>query len=103
MTEPHQVQIVGQVWTCTPDPWRTLGDYQEEQKEARERHAMFQEQNRLLLRSFRLNYILVVATVAAALATSYMAYAQWQAKSEESRKGTSQTQPNKAASKEATP
>ena len=100
---PHQVQIVGSISTNTPDPWRTQGDYQEEQKEARERHAMFQEQHRLLQRSFRLNYILVAATVAAALATSYMAYAQWQAKAEELRKCTSQTQPNKAETKAATP
>ena len=103
MADPHQVQIVGPVATSTPDPWRKQGDYQEEQREARERHAMFQEQHRLLLRSFRLNYILVVATVAAALATSHMAYVQWQAKAEESRKCTSQTQPSKAATKATTP
>ncbi len=30
------------------DPWRTKGDYRQEQKEAHERHAMFQEQHRLV-------------------------------------------------------
>lgn len=56
------------------NPWRTLGDYNEEQREARERHAMFQEQHRLLQRSFLASKIAVAAAVVAALATCVIAY-----------------------------
>lgn len=63
------------------NPWRTLGDYQTEQKEARERHAMFQEQHRLLVEnqkqlawSQRLNIVLVLATLIAAFANVWGAY-----------------------------
>ncbi len=31
------------------NPWRTKGDYDEEQKEARERHEMLQEQHKEFL------------------------------------------------------
>lgn len=103
MDEPHKVQIVGAVMTNTDNPWRQQGDYQEEQREARERHAMFQEQHRLLLRSFRLNYILVAATVVAALATAYMAFFQWQANTASLPQCTSQAPQSKAAAKVATP
>jgi hypothetical protein len=60
------------------NPWRTLGDYQEEQKEARERHAMFQEQHRLLQKSFRANMIAVAAALLAALATCVLVYFSYQ-------------------------
>lgn len=63
------------------NPWRTQGDYITEQNEARERHAMFQEQHRLLVenqkqltRSHRLNLVLVLATLLAALANVWSAY-----------------------------
>lgn len=61
------------------NPWRTQGDYQQEQKEARERHAMFQEQHRLLQRSFRANMIIVLATVLLALATCILVYFSYKA------------------------
>jgi len=44
-TENTKVEIVGNVSVST-EPLRTIGDYQQEQKEARERHEMFQEQHR---------------------------------------------------------
>lgn len=56
------------------NPWRNLGDYQEEQKEARERHAMFQEQHRLLQKSFRANMVAVAAALLAAFATCALVY-----------------------------
>ncbi|MSN25838.1 MAG: hypothetical protein GJV46_08195 [Geobacter sp.] len=52
-TENTKVEIVGNVSVST-EPLRTIGDYQQEQKEARERHEMFQDQHRLLMRSFRM-------------------------------------------------
>jgi hypothetical protein len=60
------------------NPWRSLGDYQQEQQEARERHAMFQEQHRLLLRSIRLNIVGVGAAMIVALATCVIAYLTYQ-------------------------
>jgi hypothetical protein len=63
------------------NPERTLGDYRTEQKEARERHAMFQEQHRLIQEqhkqlawSHRLNLVLVLATLLAAAANVWSAY-----------------------------
>jgi hypothetical protein len=53
MTDPVKVEIVGPEMTNTNDPWRTQGYYHEEQQEARERHAMLQEQHRLITRSVR--------------------------------------------------
>lgn len=61
------------------NPWRTQGDYQQEQKEARERHAMFQEQHRLLQKSFRANMIAVAAAIVAALAACVIAYFSYEA------------------------
>jgi hypothetical protein len=61
------------------NPWRTLGDYQQEQKEARDRHAMFQEQHSLLQKSFRANMIAVAAAVLAALATCVLVYFSYKA------------------------
>ncbi|MCF8146255.1 MAG: hypothetical protein K9N21_20300 [Deltaproteobacteria bacterium] len=60
------------------NPWRTLGDYQQEQKEARDRHAMFQEQHRILQKSFRANIIAVTAAVVAALAACVLTYFSYQ-------------------------
>jgi hypothetical protein len=51
-------------------PERTLGDYRTEQQEARERHAMLQEQHRLLAKSLRWNIVLAAATLGIALATA---------------------------------
>jgi hypothetical protein len=55
--------------------WRTQSEYQEEQREARERHAMFvkqheklMEQNTLILKSHR-------AVIASAIFTGIMAFA----------------------------
>ena len=80
-SSPHQVQIVGPVMTNSDNPWRQQGDYIEEQKEARERHAMFQEQHRLIQEqhkqlawSHRLNIVLVLATLLAAAANIWSAY-----------------------------
>jgi hypothetical protein len=61
------------------NPWHSLGDYQQEQKEARERHAMFQEQHRLLLKSFRANMFAVAAALIAALATCALVYFSYKA------------------------
>lgn len=72
--EPLKVKISGPVETATPDPWRTFGDYQQDQKEARERHTMFQEQHKLLQKSFRANIIAVAAAIIAALSACFMAY-----------------------------
>lgn len=72
-TENTKVEIVGNVSVST-EPLRTIGDYQQEQKEARERHEMFQEQHRLLMRSFRMNIVAVVAAVVSALAAIWSAY-----------------------------
>ena len=76
MTDPVKVEIVGPVMTNSDNPWRTQGDYREEQIEERERHAMFkeqhrliQEQHRLLARSLRWNIALVIATIVMAIAT----------------------------------
>jgi len=56
------------------NPERTSGDYRAEQQEARERHAMLQEQHRVLLRSYRANLVLATATVLVALATCGLVY-----------------------------
>jgi len=56
------------------NPERTLGDYRTEQKEARERHAMFQEQHRVLLRSYQANLVLAAATVLVAFATCALVF-----------------------------
>ena len=56
------------------NPWRTKNDYDQEQKEARERHSMFQEQHKLLTRSARLNIVAVTAAVLSAFAAIYSAY-----------------------------
>lgn len=56
------------------NPERTIGDYRQEQQEARERHAMLQEQHRVLLRSYWANLVLAAATVLVALATCGLVY-----------------------------
>jgi len=56
------------------NPWRTKDDYIQEQKEARERHAMLQEQHRLLAKSIRWNIILASATVVLAIATVVLVF-----------------------------
>ena len=56
------------------DPWRTQGDYRKEQEESRERHAMLQEQHRLLAKSLRWNIVLAAATVGIAIATVALVY-----------------------------
>jgi flagellar basal body-associated protein FliL len=70
------------------NPWRTQSDYEQEQKEARERHAMFQEQHRLLQKSFRINIIIVLATVILALATCILVYITYQSLSNKQEKLT---------------
>jgi hypothetical protein len=60
------------------NPWRTQGDYRQEQEEARNRHAMFQEQHQIILKSYRTNLIAVVAAVVAALAAVVIAYLTYQ-------------------------
>ena len=72
--EPVKVQILGRVDTNYPDSYRLKEDYEKEQKEARERHTMLQEQHRVLLRSYRANIVLAVATVLVALATCGLVY-----------------------------
>jgi len=68
MEDPVTIKIVGPVDVAVPDPWRTRADYEQDQKESRERHAMFQEQHRLLHRAFRANLVAVGAAIVAAVA-----------------------------------
>ena len=56
------------------NPERTKVDYRTEQNEARERHAMLQEQHRVLLRSYKANLVLATATVLVAIATCGLVY-----------------------------
>jgi hypothetical protein len=56
------------------NPWRTQGDYRQEQEEARNRHAMLQEQHKVILKSYRANIVAVGAAVVAALAAVVIAY-----------------------------
>jgi hypothetical protein len=72
------------------NPWRSQGDYQQEQKEARERHAMFQGQHRLLQKSFRANMIAVSAAVLAAMATCFLVYFSYKAHISERARGKAQ-------------
>lgn len=114
MDEPHKVQIVGPVMTNMENPWRQQGDYLEEQKEARERHAMFQEQHRLIQEqhkqlawSHRWNIVLVLATFLAAAANLWSAYQvskpQILNTTQLSHTPPLQASPTTAATKEATP
>ena len=72
--EPIKVEIIGRVDTNYPDSYRIKEHYEKEQSEARERHAMLQEQHRVLLRSYRANLVLATATVLVALATCGLVY-----------------------------
>jgi hypothetical protein len=72
--EPIKVEIIGRVDTNYPDSYRVKEDYEKEQKEARERHAMLQEQHRVLLRSYQANLVLAAATVLVAVATCALVF-----------------------------
>jgi len=63
------------------NPWRTLAHYEQEQKEARERHSQLQsqhqmltEQHQKLLATFRWNKYAVIAAGLSALAALWTAY-----------------------------
>ncbi len=84
---------------ASDNPWRTQGEYQEEQREARERHTMFvkqhekiMEQNALILKSHR-------AVIASAIFTGIMAFATcitlYFSVTQITNKSESQTQINK--------
>ncbi|WP_428636478.1 hypothetical protein [Shewanella sp.] len=60
------------------DPWRTKGDYDEEQKEARERHEMLQEQHKVILKSHRLTVAVALAAIISAIATCLLVYLTYQ-------------------------
>jgi len=60
------------------NPWRTQGDYKEEQKEARERHAMFQEQHKAVIRSHLASIFAAVFAGVAALATCALVFLSYQ-------------------------
>ncbi len=55
------------------NPVRTVEDYRQEQKEARERHAMFQEQHKIIQKSYRNNLFAVWSAIVAAIAAVVIA------------------------------
>lgn len=75
--ESLNIKIIGPVDTTTPDPWRTQGDYQQDQKDARERHAMIQEQHKIILRSYRINIFAVLAAGLSAIAALSAVVIAW--------------------------
>ncbi|ENM4036911.1 hypothetical protein ACEV8A_24135 [Vibrio parahaemolyticus] len=58
--------------------WRTKGDYDEEQKEARERHEMLQEQYKVILKSHRCTVVVALAAIVSAVATCLLVYLTYQ-------------------------
>ncbi|EJN3357915.1 hypothetical protein NPU96_001672 [Vibrio alginolyticus] len=60
------------------NPWRTKGDYDEEQKEARERHEMLQEQHKVILKSHRCTVVVALAAIVSAVATCLLVYLTYQ-------------------------
>ena len=59
-------------------PWRTKGDYDEEQKEARERHDMLKEQHKVILKSHRCTVVAALAAIVSAVATCLLVYLTYQ-------------------------
>lgn len=60
------------------NPWRTKGDYDQEQKEARERHEMFQLQHKLIIRSQKWTVLAATGAIISALATCSLVYMTYQ-------------------------
>lgn len=60
------------------NPWRKKGDYDEEQKEARERHAMLQEQHKVILKSQRWTMLASFAAILSAFASCTLVYITYQ-------------------------
>lgn len=60
------------------NPWRIKDDYTREQEEARERHAMFQEQHAIIQKSHRATVLAVVFSGIVALATCTLVYFSYQ-------------------------
>lgn len=60
------------------DPWRKRKDYDEEQREARERHEMYIVQHKVILRSHRATIVACIFSGIAALATCAIVYLTYQ-------------------------
>ena len=60
------------------NPWRTRGDYETEQREARERHQMFIDQHKAVIRSHWASIFAALFAGVAALATCALVYFSYQ-------------------------
>lgn len=73
-----------QVYLVNPpseNPTRTIGDYQEEQRESRQRHAMFIEQHVAIMRGQKWVIASFIVSAISAAAAIVMAWLLWQEQS----------------------